>query len=109
MSPREAALPFCTPHRGVRRVVTVHICVSGDPLDCPTYGAGLLEGAEPLDEGRVSPLCVPAFPEAAFGVLAVGEDGAMRRGVVASEGLGRKVLEDHPDGPELPKLVGAAP
>ena len=38
--------PFRTPPRGgVRRGVPGHVCMSGDPLDGPDYGAGLQEGA----------------------------------------------------------------
>ena len=56
--------PLGAPHRcGVRRVVPSHIRVSGDPFDSPGDGAGLQEGPEPRDEGRVSALCVPVLPE----------------------------------------------
>ena len=100
-----------TNRSGVRRVIPGHIRVSGDPLDGPGDGAGCQEGPEPRDEGRVGALCDPLLPEAAFGVPAVGEnDAGVCRGVVSQRGpLSRDVLEDHPNGPELPELVGAAP
>jgi len=102
--------PLGAPNRsGVRRVVPGHIRVTGDPLDGPSDGAGRQEGPKSRDEGRVGALCVPVLPEAAFSVLAVGEDDAVCRGVVARADLRLDVLKDHPNGPELPELVGAAP